>query len=140
MFSLKKQYDAGYLPEGRHRFTAVLEFEPVNSSEPLLVVGSLYLDIRPTGILHSNVSFDQIDREVLYRELQEQVLAGMEYADSMLLSKQAADLESIDSEIIDRKIKELIASDPDIARRVQELNTAREDSVPSTERMRSYQC
>jgi hypothetical protein len=131
-------YKAGLLPEGKYQYTAVLEFETEgNASRQLIAAGSLYLDVKKSGILSSNVSFDQIYRDQLYKELVERVLTGMKpqlkNANSEVLDKEIIALESVDPGIIDRKIKELIDSDPDIARKAQELNTFSEEPAEFNE-------
>jgi hypothetical protein len=133
-------YKAGLLPEGKYQYTAVLEFETEgNASSQLIAAGSLYLDVKKSGILSSNVSFDQIYRDQLYKELVERVLADMKpqlkNANSKVLDQEIIALENAEPGIIDRKIKELIDSDPDIARKAQELNTFTEKPVEFTESM-----
>ena len=124
-------YEIGYLPEGKHQFAAAFEFEPdSDKSQPLVVTGALYLDVRDTEILSSNVSFDQIKRVELYKELEKRVMADMKpqlsNADLKTLSEEMAVMESIEPDIVKRKIQELIETDPDVARRIQEINTFEE--------------
>ncbi len=124
-------HEVGYLPEGKHQFAAAFEFEPdSDKSQPLVVTGGLYLDVRDTEILSSNVSFDQIKRMELYKELERLVMADMKpqlrNADSKTLSREIAVMESIEPGIIKRKVQELKETDPDVARRIRELNTYEE--------------
>ncbi|MBN1972758.1 MAG: hypothetical protein JW787_03915 [Sedimentisphaerales bacterium] len=131
-------YKAGSLPAGRHQYTAVLEFETEGDNSKMLIAsGSLFLDVRPAGILSSNVSFGQIERLELYKELEKRVLVSMKpqlrNANSKVLDKEIIALESANPGIIDRKIQELIASDSIVAEQVEELNAAIEEPVQSSE-------
>ena len=131
-------YNAGILPTGKHQFNVVLEFlTGSDNSKFLLAAGSLFLDVRPDGILSSNVSFDQIERLELHKELEKRVLVSMKpqlmSADAKRLSLEKTAMENKDPGIIDRKIQELIVSDPDIARRVEEINMTVDESVQSSE-------
>jgi hypothetical protein len=129
-------YKAGTLPEGRYQYTAVLDFETTgDTSRQLIAEASLYLDVRRNEILYSNVSFDQIYRDELYKELEKKVLVGMrpqlKNADSKRLNQEIIVLEQIEPGVIERKIHELISSDPAIARRAEELNTTYEEPAQS---------
>lgn len=131
-------YKAGSPLPGKYQYTAVLDFETAgDNSRQLIAEASLYLDVRRNEILYSNVSFDQIYRDEFYKELQKQVLVGMrpqlKNADSKKLSQEIIDIEKIEPGIIDRKIQELIASDPAIARRAEELNTTYEEPAQPSE-------
>ena len=52
---------------------------------------------------------------------------------SKVLARETIALESADPGIIDREIKELIASDPDVAKRIDQLNTLTESTSESSE-------
>ncbi len=118
------------LPEGEYHFAAIFEFTPdsQNAGE-LFTSRALYLDIRPDKILSSNVSFDQIRRVELWDELEHRVLMDLR-ADSTTrrLKTVARDIkaaEPLDRDIIANRIAELRASDPEVARRIMELNRVR---------------
>jgi hypothetical protein len=108
------------LPEGEYHFAAIFEFTPdsENAGE-LFTSRALYLDVRPDKILSSNVSFDQIKRIELWNELEQRVRTELR-TNTRYISPQVA--EPLDKDIIARRIAQLRASDPDIARRIMELN------------------
>ncbi len=129
-------YDAGKLSVGKHQFNVMMEFlTDSENSKILLAADSLFLDIRQTEILSSNVSFGQIERLELRKELERRVLVAMKpqlkNASSKILAQESMALEEIEPGIIDRKIQELIDSDPDIAQMVEEINEAIEEPVAS---------
>lgn len=121
------QYTVGPLPVGRHHFAAVFEFTPDGETAGEMTLSdSLYLDVRPTEILASNVSFDQIKRIELRRELEHRIamslMSGLTIASEDAADRELARLEAADPGFTDRMIEELKASDPDVARRIMELN------------------
>jgi len=115
------------LPEGEYHFAAIFEFTPdsQNAGE-LFTSRALYLDIRPDKILSSNVSFDQIRRVELWDELEHRVLMDLRAGPAGIgLKSVARDIvaaETLDPDLIASRIAELRASDPDVARRITELN------------------
>ena len=82
--------------------------------------------MRPTAILSSNVSFEQIKRVELRQELEQRILAGLKpklaIASDEVLARERARLEAVDPGFMDRAIQDLIATDPDAARRAGGLN------------------
>jgi hypothetical protein len=120
-------YKVNALPVGQYCFTAAFEFTP--SGEDAEMIGtsqSLYLDVRPAGILSSNVSFEQIQRLELRGELERRILAslkpGLAVASEEATAAELARLEAADPGFFDRKIAELKAADPDVARRILQLS------------------
>ncbi len=114
------EYVVDSLPVGEYRFAAIFEFTPDREdAEKLFASKSLYLDVRPDKILSSNVSFDQIKRIELWEELEQRVLTKIRTS-SRSISLQAA--KPLDKDFIASRIAELKASDPDVARRIMELN------------------
>ena len=121
------EYTIDALPAGKYRFIAIFEFTPDRENAGKLFASkSLYLDVRPEKILSSNVSFDQIKRVELWEELEQRVRADLKAASTTRTLKTVARdvkaAEPIDSDIISNRIAELRASDPEIARRIMELN------------------
>jgi hypothetical protein len=107
---------------------------PIGEETEILAFSkSLYLDVRPTEILSSNVSFRQIKRLELMRELEERVLTDMraelENADKRTMSAAIASIESSDPELLIRKIEQLKNSDPEVARKIMELNRIDADAT-----------
>jgi len=128
------EYVGDVLPPGRYQFVAVFEFTPTGENAPSLAVSkSLYLDVRPEKVLSSNVSSDQIKRIELWRELEERVLLGMRpglaTADRQMRDRELALMEARNPGITARKIAELKLSDPDVARRITELNQTTADAT-----------
>jgi len=142
------------LPEGEYHFAAIFEFTPDSQNgRELFTSRSLYLDVRPDKILSSNVSFDQIKRVELWNELEQRVRMELR-SDSTArrLKTVARDIkaaEPLDRDIIASRIAELRVSDPDVARRIMELNQVKkapaegsepteqgEESQQDTQRMR----
>jgi hypothetical protein len=121
------EYSVGMLPTGRYRFNTILEFMPKDGgAEQIAVSDSLYLEVTPTEVLASNVSFEHIARMELRRELERRVMAmttpGIGVAGVATESDHGNRLEGNDADDMDRAIARLKASDPDVARRVRELN------------------
>jgi hypothetical protein len=126
------EYVVNALPVGTYRFIAVFEFTPDSeNAERLALSKSLYLDVRPTTILFSNVSFNHIKRTELLTELEKRVLIDLrpelKTADERTVAGEIADLKARDPGIIARKIAELAAVDPNIARRILELHREKVD-------------
>jgi hypothetical protein len=147
----KAEFVVDVLPEGEFHFGAIFEFTPdsENSGE-LFASKSLYLDVRPDKILSSNVSFEQIKRVELWNELEQRVLTDLKQDSRTAGLKAAARdvrvAEHLDHDLIAGRIAELKASDPDVARRIMELNRVKaaptagteqsEKTEPDTKRMR----
>jgi hypothetical protein len=115
------------LPVGTYKFVLVFEFEPLGEEPQTLAVSkSLFLDVRPTEILSSNVSFKHIKRLELMKELEERVLADirpeLEYADIKTKTNAIAAIESFDPGLLISKIEQLKTSEPDVAHKIMELN------------------
>ncbi len=120
-------YTVDALPVGRYCFTVAFEFTPQGEdADKIAISQSLYLDVRDTGILSSTVSFEHIQRLELRRELERRILAtyrpGLHIAGEQAVDDELARLEAADPGFLDRKIAELKATDPDVARRILELN------------------
>jgi len=148
------EYVLDALPTGKYRFAAIFEFTPDSQNNwELFTSRALYLDVRPDRILSSNVSFEQIKRIELWEELEQRVRMELR-ADSTTrrLKTVARDVKAakpLDRDIIASRITELRASDPDVARRIMELNQVKkapaegsepteqgEESQQDTQRMR----
>jgi hypothetical protein len=128
------EYAGAALPLGRYKFVAIFQFtRNGKNAEKLTVSKSLYLDVRPTAVLSSNVSFEQIKRVELWAQLQERVLIsmrpGLAMADRQARLRELALIEARDPGIIARKIEELKQSDPAVARKVMELNLTEVDAT-----------
>lgn len=114
------EYVIDALPAGEYRFGAIFEFTPDSDNAGTLFASkSLYLDVRPDKILSSNVSFDQIKRIELWNELEQRVRTELRTS-TRSISLQAA--KPLDKDIIASRIAELKVSDPEVARRIMELN------------------
>jgi hypothetical protein len=114
------EYVVDVLPPGEYRFGAIFKFTPDSEdAEKLFASKSLYLDVRPDRILSSNVSFDQIKRIELWNELEQRVRTELRTS-TRSISLQAA--KPLDKDIIASRIAQIKASDPDVARRIMELN------------------
>jgi hypothetical protein len=121
------QYPAGILPPGRHEFAAILELPPAgDNAREITLSQCLYLDVRPTAILSSNVSFEQIQRMELRQELERRIALSFKpelaVASEDAVARELTRLEAGDPGFIDRQIEELKATDPDVARRILGLN------------------
>lgn len=115
------------LPVGRYRFIGVFTFTPDREdARELAISASLYLDVRPTGIVSSNISFDQMKRDELWRELERRAVArlrpGLASADKATTAREIALLEAGNPGIIAREIAQIRATDPDVAYRIRQLN------------------
>jgi hypothetical protein len=126
------EHPLGILPTGQYSLSAILEFQTVGDQpQEMALSDSLYLDVRPTGILSSNVSFEQVQRLELRRELERRIVMSMKPKFAVASDKDIADeltrLEAIEPGFVDRKIEELEAADPDIARRIMELSERQAD-------------
>jgi hypothetical protein len=114
------EYVLDALPVGEYRFGAIFEFTPDSENAGMLFASkSLYLDVRSDKILSSNVSFDQIKRIELWNELEQRVRTELRTS-TRSISLQAA--KPLDKDIIVSRIAQLRESDPDVARRIMELN------------------
>jgi len=130
------EYAVDVLPEGKYHFAAILEFTPDREDAGKLFTSkALYLDVRPEKILSSNVSFDQIKRVELWEELEQRVLADLKAGPSVMSLKSVSrDIQAakpLDRDIIASRIASLKASDPEVARRITELNRVK--TVPVDE-------
>jgi len=130
------EYTLGFLPEGRYQAIAFFEFTlDREGAEKRTLSKSLYLDVRPDTILSSNVSFRQIDRLALQRDLDERIFTRLERelktTDRKRVLRELTLLEAGDPAIMRQKIRELRASEPDVARRMIALN--RTHSEPTNE-------
>jgi len=129
-----QEYVVGPLPIGKHKFVAILAFTPDNgATEELVVSKSLYLDVRPDEILCSNVSFRQIARLELYRQLEQRVLKdlspGLAAADGETMARYRELVEAASPGLIDSEIARLKATDADVARRIMQLNSTRAETA-----------
>jgi hypothetical protein len=120
-------YPLGTLPVGKYRFTAIFEFAVgAENSEELAVSKALYVDVRPTEIRTSDVSFNQIERIELWDELVGRAIMSLRPelmgATRKTLSAEITLMEARDPGVIERKMAQLRTTDPDIARRIMELN------------------
>ena len=120
-------YKMDALPVGQYCFTVAFEFTPRGADADTIGISqSLYIDVRDTGILSSNVSFEQIRRLELRGELERRILASLKprlrLASNQAIDDELARLEAADPGFLDRKIAELKATDPDVARKILELN------------------
>ena len=123
---------------GKYHFVGIFEFTPDrDNAGKLLVSDSLYLDVRADKILSSNVSFRQIERLELYAELEQRVLAslspGLATADPDTMARYRELIEAANPGLIKSKIAELRATDPDVARRIMELNSTKAQTPPPSE-------
>ena len=128
------EYMVDALPVGKYRFIAIFEFTPNReNAEKLVLSKSLYLDVRLTKILSSNISFNHIKRVELWMELEERVLMSLrpELATTgpKTMANKIADIEALAPGIIASKIAELRLTDPDVARRIMELNRLKVDTI-----------
>jgi len=117
----------GTLPVGQYCFVAIFEFTSAGeNAEDFATSQCLYLDVRPTAILSSIVSFEQIKRIELRQELERRILATLKpkfaAASEDVVAREVAALEAADPGFMDRAIGNLITTDSDAARRVAELN------------------
>jgi len=124
----------GILPLGQYHFAAIFEFGPdAEHVEEAGLSASLYLDVRTTGILSSNVSFDQIKRLELRSELERRIALSLRpelsIASEEAVTHELARLEAADPGFLDRQIEELKATDPSVAYRIMELNAHLSESA-----------
>jgi len=141
------EYVIDALPVGEYHFAAIFEFTPDSEdTEKLFASKSLYLDVRPDKILSSNVSFDQIKRIELWNELEQRVRTELRTSTRSIILQAA---KPLDKDIIASRIAQLKVSDPEVARRIMELNRVQtvqaeesedteqgEQSQPDLQRMR----
>lgn len=131
------EYTVDGLPVGKYRFVAIFEFtRNRKNARKLALSKSLYLDVRPTTILSSNVSFNHIKRVELWRELEERVVAslrpGLATAGPRKMASEITLIKARDPGLIARKIAELRATDPEVARRIMELNQVEAETTEGT--------
>ncbi len=125
------------LPVGRYHFVAILEFTPDrDNAEKLVLSESLYIDVRGDKILSSNVSFRQIERLELYRELEHRVMRslspGSTTANAKMTARYRELIEAANPGLIESEIARLKATDPDVARRIMELNSTKAQTRPDS--------
>ncbi|MBN2183244.1 MAG: hypothetical protein JW715_15140 [Sedimentisphaerales bacterium] len=117
------------LPVGNYRFVVIFEFLPLGKIETLGFSKSLYLDVRQEKILSSNVSFRQIKRIELMEELKQSALLSLrpelQSTDVQAQAREIAAIESFDPGMLKRKIEELKNTDPEVAKKIRELNRIR---------------
>jgi hypothetical protein len=121
------EYPLGILPPGRHEFAAVFELTPAGENAREITLSQcLYLDVRATAILSSNVSFEQIQRVELRKKLERRIALSLKpelaVASEGAVTHELARLEAADPGFLDQQIEELKATDPEVARRILELN------------------
>jgi len=121
------EYTVDNMPAGKYRFIAVLEFTPEGeNTKKLFISKSLYLDVRKEKILSSNVSFEQIKRLELWDELKQRILTDLKTGSTAVglksVARDTVTAEAVDPGFIANRIAELKAFDPDVARRIMELN------------------
>lgn len=121
------EYTLGVLPEGRYQAIAFFEFTlDREGAEKRTLSRSLYLDVRPDTIFSSNVSFRQIDRLALQRDLDERIFTRLERelktTERKRVLRELTLLEAGDPAIMRQKIRELRTAEPDVARRMIALN------------------
>lgn len=132
-----REYTVGPLPLGRYHFAAIFEFTPDReNAEELVTSESLYVDVRADKILSSNVSFKQIERLELYGELEARVLRnlnpGLAAADPEATAHYRELMEAANPGLIESEIAELKATDPEVARRIAELNSTKATTAPDS--------
>jgi hypothetical protein len=132
------QYPVGILPPGQYEFAAILELTPAaDNAREITLSQCLYLDVRPTVILSSNVSFEQIQRVELRQELERRIALSLQpelaIASEDAVSRALARLKAADPGLLDRRIEELKATDPDVARRILALNEQQAEPVGKSE-------
>lgn len=126
------------LPTGKYHFVAILEFTPdrENANEYVLSA-SLFADVRADRILSSNVSFRQLERLELYRELEQRVLRnlnpGLATADPEAMARYRELMEAANPGLIDSEIAQLKATDLDVARRIRQLNHTKAGTKPDSD-------
>lgn len=130
------EYTTDPLPTGEYRFTVVLEFVPEGAdAQAMLVAESLCLDIRPDTVYSTMVSFKHIKRIELLQELEDRALVSFKpqlaRADRKTMTRERAKLEAHNPNALDKKIAQIKATDPDVARRIEQLN--RIDDEPTQE-------
>jgi hypothetical protein len=131
------EYMVDGLPVGKYRFVAIFEFtRNRKNARKLALSKSLYLDVRPTTVLSSNVSFNHIKRVELWRQLEERVVAtlrpGLATAGPRKMASEITLIKARDPGLIARKIAELRATDPEVARRIMELNQVEAETTEGT--------
>lgn len=120
-------YTTGALANGLHRFGAAFEFVPErDSAETMIVADSVFLEVRSDTVLSSRVSFDHIRRVELLNELEDRALVSLKprlaTASRKVKDQELAKLAEQEPGAISRKIAQIKANDPDVTRRIKELN------------------
>lgn len=124
------------LPVGRYLFVAIFEFTSGGKrSKKMAISRSLYIDVTTKKIFSSNVSFKQLDRLKLKKELEDRVLGEFIEEDPNTLSPalrglRIAEIRAHDPNIIEERIAAIIASDPNIIRRINDINRMKSEKVP----------
>lgn len=131
------EYMVDGLPVGKYRFVAIFEFtRNGKNARKLALSKSLYLDVRPTTVLSSNVSFNHIKRVELWRQLEERVVAtlrpGLATAGPRKMAAEISLIKARDPGLIARKIAELRATDSEVTRRIMELNLVEAETTEGT--------
>ncbi len=120
------------LPVGRYHFVAVLELTPDREgAQPLVLSESLYLDVRANEMLSSNVSFRQLERVALYRQLQaravENLSSGSISRTKNMTGGYYEQMTMLNPDLVEREMDRLKATDRDIARQIRALNSSKPD-------------
>lgn len=120
------EYSVPAAPDGEYRFLAVLEFKPEGTDRMIGISQALCLDVRPDRVLSSNVSFRQIERVELLMELERRVVRqlqpGISIAGADAVTDELERLEAARPGLVGQVIEHIKAHDPDVARRIRELN------------------
>jgi hypothetical protein len=126
-----EEYRLPALSVGRYHFVAVIEFTPEREGADTLVLSkSLYVDVRPEEVLSSNVSFRQMERQALYRKLEDRALVNLSprlaTASVKTRARYRQQMEATHPGRIEEEIARLRAADPEVARQIMALNSSRE--------------
>ncbi len=127
------EYTMPSLSTGRYHFVAVIEFTPDREgAETLVLSESLYADVRASEILTSNVSFRQLERMALYRQLEDRALANLSPRSATATMKTTArfrqQMTAGNPDLVEREIARLRATDPDVTRQIMSLNSSMADT------------
>ncbi len=117
----------GALPEGPYCLAAVFEFTPDGDPAQAMAVSCcLYLDVQADAIFASNVSFEHLKRMELLEELEQRVLAetkpALAAADRTAKTREVTSLKVRNPGFVARRIEEIKANDPNVGRRIEQLN------------------
>ncbi len=132
-------YTTDPLPAGEYRCTVVFEFVPDRAdAQALLVAESLCLDVGPDTVHSSVVSFSHIKRVQLLQELENRALVNLKpqlaRADRKTMARERTSIEARQPGAIDKKITQIRATDPDIARRIEQLNRIKDEPDTDTKK------